>query len=167
MSIFCYKNKIVKAPENITMEDDIKENIILEKKKVINDILIDISKDKNKYMILWKKFKKRDNIIKSSVHVCNALSISSLVSAFASLNPVGVILGLIFGSCSSVGSTLNDSCSYNEKYYSCKMSAGQIADLEREIKAILIKNHLTSAQLDNLIETTNYRLSLIYDGYIL
>ena len=165
--MFCY-NKIkenLDPPPNLIMND--KEDILTQKKRVLDEVLKDISKDKTKYMKLWKKFKKRDNLLKASVHTCNALSISSLVSSFASLNPIGVILGLTFGTCSSVGSTLNDSCSFNEKHYSCKLTAGQLANLEREIKAILIKNHLTTSQIDDLIRDTNNRLSLIYDGLIL
>lgn len=163
-----FSNPIVKPPKiNNMKDDDPRELLIKKKKKVLDELLNEIVKEKKKNKKLWKKYKRRDNHMKVGIHTCNAISVSSIVASIASLNPLGVILGLIFGSCSTIGSSINDSCSFNEKHYSCKSTACQLADLEREIKAVLIRNHLTSTQIDTLIEDTNHRLSLIQDSSIL
>jgi hypothetical protein len=162
-----FSNPIMKTPNINNMKDDERDNLIKKKKKVLDELLNEIVKEKTKNKKLWRKYKKRDNNLKVSIHTCNAISISSIVSGIASINPIGIIIGLIFGSCSTIGSSINDSCNFNEKHYSCKSTACQLSDLEREIKAVLIRNHLTSSQIDTLIDDTNHRLSLIQDSSIL
>ena len=97
-------------------------------------------------------------------HTSNAISVSSLITSVATVNPIGVIIGLIFGSCSSVGSAVNDSLSNLDKYLTTRTTFQQYSNLEREIRSVLLKNHLTSEDLDDLIEDTNHKISLIQDS---
>lgn len=141
-----------------------KEDRIQIKKNEVFKMLNEIVNEKNKNKKLFIKYRRRNNFFKTMAHTSNAISVSSLITSVATVNPIGVIIGLIFGSCSSVGSAVNDSLSNLDKYLTTRTTFQQYSNLEREIRSVLLKNHLTSEDLDDLIEDTNHKISLIQDS---
>jgi len=141
-----------------------KEDRIQIKKKEVLKILKEIVDEKNKNKKLFIKYRRRNNFFKTMAHTSNAISVSSLITSVATINPIGVLIGLIFGSCSSIGSAVNDSLSNLDKYLTTRTSWQQYSNLERELRAVLLKNHLTSDDLDDLLEDTNHKISLIQDS---
>ena len=134
------------------------------KKKEVMKILESIVKEKKKNKKMFIKYRKRHNVLRVGTHCCNGISVSSLITSVATVNPITVIVGLIFGSCSSIGSSLNDSMDNLNKFLVTRTTYNQLSDLEREIRSVLLKNHLTSDDLSNLIDDTNHRISLIQDS---
>ena len=110
------------------------------------------------------KYRKRSNLFKTSIHFCNAVSISSLITSVATINPFTLIVGLSCGSMSTIGSAINDSMNYDTKYQTTRTTYLQLSNLEREIRHILLKNHLSSEDLDELIENIDNKLGLINDS---
>lgn len=141
-----------------------KEDRIKIKKNEVFKMLKEIVDEKNKNKKLFIKYRRRNNFLKTVCHGANAISVSSLITSVATVNPIGVIIGLIFGSCSSVGSAINDSLSNLDKYLTTRTTFQQYSNLEREIRSVLLKNHLSSEDLDDLIEDTNHKISLIQDS---
>lgn len=141
-----------------------KEDRIELKKKEVLKILTDIVKEKNNNKKLFIKYRRRNNFFKTMAHTSNAISVSSLITSVATINPIGVIVGLVFGSCSSIGSAINDSLSNLDKYLVTRTTWTQYSNLEREIRSVLLKNHLSSDDLDDLITDTNHKISLIQDS---
>jgi hypothetical protein len=141
-----------------------KQDRIQIKKNEVFKMLKEIVNEKNKNKKLFIKYRRRNNFLKTVCHGANAISVSSLITSVATVNPIGVIIGLIFGSCSSVGSAVNDSLSNLDKYLTTRTTFQQYSNLEREIRSVLLKNHLSSEDLDDLIEDTNHKISLIQDS---
>ena len=141
-----------------------KEDRIQIKKNEVFKMLGEIVDEKNKNKKLFIKYRRRNNFLKTVCHGANAISVSSLITSVATLNPIGGIIGLIFGSCSAVGSAVNDSLSNLDKYLTTRTTWQQYSNLEREIRSVLLKNHLSSEDLDDLIEDTNHKISLIQDS---
>ena len=156
--MFNYNNKTLIEPI------EKKEDRIELKKKEVFKMLKEIVDEKNKNKKLFVKYRRRNNFLKTLCHGANAISVSSLITSVATINPIGVIFGLIFGSCSSIGSAVNDSLSNLDKYLTTRTTWQQYSNLEREIRAILLKNHLSSDDLDDLINDTNHKISLIQDS---
>lgn len=143
----------------ISSEDriDIKKKAILEQLKIIVD-----EKNRNKKLMI--RYRKRNNFFKTSTHFSNAVSISSLFTSMATLNPFTLILGSVFASCSTIGSAINDSMNNETKYQTTRTTYLQLSNLERDTRGILLRNHLTSDQLDELLSDLNHRIGLIADS---
>ncbi len=134
------------------------------KKQAIAEILQTIVVDKNKNKKASIKFRKRCNFMKSFTHFCNAVAVSSLITSVSTINPFALIVGSVFASCSAVGSAVNDSMDNQNKYLTTRTTYNQLSNLERETRSVLLKNHLTSEQLDDLLENLNHQISLIQDS---
>lgn len=134
------------------------------KKKAVYDLLKTIVDEKNRNKKKMIRYRKLSNFLKTSTHFCNAVSISSLITSIATVNPIALILGASFASCSTIGTALHDSMNNETKYQITRTSYLQLSNLERESRAVLLKNHLTSEQIDDLINDMNHRIALINDS---
>lgn len=135
-----------------------------DKKKLLNSILETVAERKRKYYSLMLKYKKIDDLSESFIIGCGTISVSSLVTTLATVNPVLLIVGTVFSSIATLGGAIKRSCNVTMKYESYKTSYTQLSDLEREARIVLVKNHLSGEDLSNLLNEVNQRLSLIEDS---
>lgn len=149
-------------PITETMIDDTSQ--IEKKKKLINGLLDDVVKQKTENYKLYTKYRKRHNFFSCCINTTNAVSVSSLVSSLPTANPIGLAIGTGCAGLSSIGTAMNTSMNNQDKYLVCRNSYNQLGDLERTIRSQLIRNHLTSADCDNIIEELNHTISLINDS---
>ena len=109
------------------------------------------------------KLKKVDDALEAVITGCGAVAVSSLIVTIATINPVTLIIGATFTSVSTIGGAMKRVYDVKGKYESCKTTFNQLSDLERESRAVLVRNHLESSDLQTLLEDINNRLSLIED----
>lgn len=134
-----------------------------DKKELLNNILKGVVQKKKRYYALMLKYKRIDDLTESFIIACGTISVSSLVTTLASSSPPLLIVGTVFSSISTLSGAIKRSCNVTLKYESYKTSYNQLADLERETRAVLVKNHLNGEDLTNLLNEVNQRLSLIED----
>jgi hypothetical protein len=134
------------------------------KKKLINDLIDDIVKQKIQNYKLYTKYRKRHNFFSCCINTSNAISVSSLLSSLPTANPIGLIIGSSFAGISSIGTAINTAQSNLDKYLVSRTSYNQLGDLERTIRSQIIRNHLTSLDCDNIIQEINHTISLINDS---
>jgi hypothetical protein len=149
-------------PIKETMSDETSQ--IEKKKKLINELLDDIVKQKTDNYKLYTKYRKRFNFFSCCVNTTNAVSVSSLISSLPTANPIGLAIGTGCAGLSSIGSAMNTSMNNQDKFLTCRNSYNQLGDLERSIRARILHNHLSSKDCDNIIEELNHTISLINDS---
>ena len=134
-----------------------------QKKKLIEDLLCEIQSKKQVYYKKMLRYKKIDDCTEAALIGCNAVAVSSLMVTLTAINPITLIIGAVFTSASSVGSAIKRVVNIVAKYENHKTSFTQLADLERETRITLARNHLTSEDLQVLLNSIAVRLSLIED----
>ena len=133
------------------------------KRELIYKILGEVSLKKKAYFKKMAKLKRLDDSLEVVITGCGAVAVSSLIATIATINPVTLIIGAVFSSVSTVGGAMKRVYNTQGKYESCKTTCNQLSDLERESRAVLVRNHLESNDLQNLLDDINNRLSLIED----
>lgn len=144
-------------PEEQHMNDSIKN-----KKILIETLLSEIVAEKVKQKKQLIKFRRRNNFLKGLTHFANAVSVSSLLSSFAT-NIIGVIIGASCATISTSASAINDGQNNADKHLTSRTTYNQLANLERNTRAQLIRNHLDSQQIDDMVSDINHQLALIND----
>ena len=135
----------------------------LNNKKVLIDKLLHeivLEKDKQKKQLI--KYRRRNNFLKGLTHFANAVSVSSLLSSFAT-NIIGVIIGSTCATISTSASAINDGMNNVDKHLTSRTTYNQLSNLERNTRAQLIRNHLSSEQIDDMVSDINHQLALIND----
>jgi prefoldin subunit 5 len=138
----------------------------MKKIKLIDDLVHEISRKKVKYMKRWRKLKKVHDVTESVLICCGSIAITNLVITLALINPVTLIIGSVFSAISTVGSATKNAYRLQEKIDSLKTTYQQLSELEREVRSVLVKNHLTSEEYDQLLTDINHRLALIEDSAV-
>lgn len=144
-------------PENQTMSDTINN-----KKILIENLLDEIVAEKVKQKKQLIKYRRRNNFLKGLTHFANAVSVSSLLSSFAT-NIIGVIIGASCATISTSASAINDGQNNQDKHLTSRTTYNQLSNLERMVRAQLIRNHLDSQQIDEMVSDINHQLALIND----
>ena len=144
--------KLIETPDNYTG-----------KKELIKDILNDVKKRKTQHYKQFGKYKKINTFTKSLVNGLNAVSVCSMVLTFMPSNPAVIIIALCATSISAITSAVHSSTDVEGKLYSHNTSYLQYTDLYRDISARLLRNNLTSEDLDNLLSEINARMGLVED----
>ena len=129
---------------------------------MMREILSDIKLRQKKHSIISKRFKNINTFMKAIINGLNAVSITSLVISLT--NPFTLIISIITTSISSVGTAILSAIDIDSKFHIHNMSQLQYIDLYRDINARLVKNHLSSIDLDILLSELNNRLSLVEDS---
>lgn len=132
------------------------------KKVLIDKLLHEIVIEKNKQKKQLIKFRRRNNFLKGLTHFANAVSVSSLLSSFAT-NIIGVIIGSACATISTSASAINDGMNNADKHLTSRTTYNQLSNLERNTRAQLIRNHLDSQQIDSMVADINHQLNLIND----
>lgn len=131
---------------------------------LIRHILEDVKKRKNIHYKKFGKLKKINTFIKSFVNGLNAVSVCSLI---LSLTPATSIVSIIALSATSISATISaiaSSIDLEGKIHSHNTSNLQYNDLYRDVSARLLRNGMSSEDLDNLLSEINTRMSLIEDS---
>jgi len=144
--------KIIETPNNYN-----------DKVEMIRSILEDVKKRKKKHYNHFGKYKKINTFTKSLVNSLNAVSVCSMVLTFTPVSHSILILALSATSISGITSAFHSSIDIEGKVHSHNTSYLQYTDLYRDISARLLRNGMTSLDLDNLLSEINARMGLIED----
>lgn len=143
---------LIDAPDNYTG-----------KVKLIREILADVKKRKTLHYKSFAKYKTTNTITKSVVNGLNGLSVCSMVLAFTPVSPSVMIVALCSTSISGLISAIDSSINIEGKVHSHNTSYLQYTDLYRDVSARLLRNGLSSENLDSLLTEINSRMGLIED----
>ena len=140
------------------------ENNYNGKVSMIKKILENVKKSKIKHYEQFGKYKKINTFIKSLVNGFNAVSVCSMVLSFSDIKPGVMIISLTSTSISSITSAISSAVDIENKVHSHNTSYLQYNDLYRDIAARLLRNGMTSSDLDVLLSEINSRVGLIEDS---
>jgi len=135
-----------------------------DKINMIRRILADVKTKKQAHYKNFTKYKTINTIFKSLINVLNALSVCSMVLTFTPVSNEIMILALSATSISGVLSAVSSSIDFENKEHSHNTSYLQYTDLSRDVAARLLKNGLSSADLDAMLSEVNNRVGLIEDN---
>ena len=133
-------------------------------KDLILKLLDEVSVKKNIYRRKMIKLKRLDDTSEAILIACGAISVSNLFVTVATINPVTLLIGSVFASVNAVGGAIKRVIDVKAKYESCKTTYNQLSDLDRETRAVLVRNHLEKKDLQHILDDVNNRLSLIEDS---
>lgn len=151
------------------MNEEVKLNInetpnnYLGKIEMIKCILKDVKKRKNKHYKQFGKYKKINTFTKGLINSLNAISVCSMVLTFTPVSRTILIVALSATSISGISSAVHSSTDIEGKVYSHSTSYLQYTDLYRDVSARLLRNGMSSLDLDNLLNEINNRMGLIED----
>ena len=131
--------------------------------KLIKDILEDVKNRKQIHYKQFGKYKKINTFSKSIINTLNALSVCSMVLTFTPVSPAVMIVALTATSISAITSAVHSSTDIEGKVHSHNTSYLQYTDIYRDVSARLLRNGMSSQDLDNLLSEINARMGLIED----
>ena len=134
-----------------------------DKVEMIRCILDDVKKRKKEHYQQFGKYRKINTFTKSLVNALNAISVCSMVLTFTPVNSVVVLVALSATSISGITSAVNGAMDIEGKVHSHNTSYLQYTDLYRDISARLLRNGMSSLDLDNLLTEINSRMGLVED----
>lgn len=135
-----------------------------DKMKMIKDILKNVKSKKESHYKKWKKLNKINSIIKASINGMNAISVCSLVLSMSPASPLFMIVALCSTSVSSILSAATTAYELENKSHSHQTSYLQYTDIYRDVSARILRNNISSEDLDVLLVELNVRLGLIEDN---
>lgn len=144
--------KLIETPNNYN-----------DKVEMIRCILDDVKKRKKEHYKQFGKYKKINTFTKSLVNALNAISVCSMVLTFTPVSPVILVVALSATSISGISSAVHSSTDIEGKFHSHNTSYLQYTDLYRDVSARLLRNGMSSFDLDNLLTEINARMGLIED----
>ena len=144
--------KLIETPDNYSG-----------KIKLVKDILEDIKKKKRAHYKLFARYKKINTLVKSVINSLNSVSVCSMVLTFTPISPAVMIVALSCTSLSALTSAVHSSSDVEGKVHSHNTSYLQYTDLYRDVSARLLRNGMSSSDLDNLLSEINDRVGLIED----
>ena len=130
---------------------------------MIRSILDDVKKRKAEHYKQFGKFKKINIFTKSLINALNAVSVCSIVLTLTPISPVILIVALTATSISGITSAVNSALDIEGKVHSHHTSYLQYTDIYRDVSARLLRNGMSSADLDTLLTEINARMGLIED----
>ena len=144
--------KLIETPNNYN-----------DKVEMIRSILDDVKKRKKEHYKQFGKYKKINTFTKSLVNALNAISVCSMVLTFTPVSPAILVVALSATSISGISSAVHSSTDIEGKFHSHNTSYLQYTDLYRDVSARLLRNGMSSFDLDNLLTEINARMGLIED----
>jgi len=131
--------------------------------KLIKDILEDVKNKKQAHYKYYARYKRINTFVKSFVNALNAISVCSMVLTFTPVSPTVMIVALSATSISTILSAVHSSTDIEGKVHSHNTSYLQYTDIYRDVSARLLRNGMSSQDLDNLLTEINSRMGLIED----
>jgi len=147
----------------LKVKDLSKRSRIQYKKKLICKILNGVDRKKNLHKKRSMKYKNIDNIFDGILVALSTMTLSSVMLQYMDASPWVQLTSAIFGSLNMVGSTVKKTVGLSNKWSESKGIYTALNDLSREITILLARNHLTSDDLDVMMNDLHHRLSLIED----
>jgi len=132
------------------------------KKDMIRKYLKQIKVKKKVHYNLFKKFKRYSTLSSTLVNCLNTCSVSSIILSMSG-NKVALIVSLSCTSVSSIISVVASSMGFDERYHSHQTTHLQYSDLFRDTNNRLVRNHLSSEDLDGMLSDLSNSLGLIED----
>lgn len=148
-----------------TEEEPLLDRIAI-KKKAVYELIDQIVKDKTRYRKYMNRYRRATAMFKTTIHLSNAVSVSSLLTSVVTINPITLIISAIFGSCSSICSACSDALNCDQKFLLCRTTYLQLYNLEKKTTTVLLRNCLTSEALDDLLDHLVANIALINDSAI-
>ena len=133
------------------------------KVEMVRQILDDVKNKKQSHYKCFARYKKINTFVKSVVNALNAVSVCSMVLTFTPVSPAVMIVALSATSISAITSAVHSSTDVEGKVHSHNTSYLQYTDLYRDISARLLRNGMSSQDLDLLLSEINARMGLIED----
>lgn len=133
------------------------------KVEMVRQILDDVKKRKCKHYKQFGKYKKINTFTKGVINSLNAVSVCSMVLTFTPVSPAILVVALSATSISGITSAINNAMDIEGKVHSHNTSYLQYTDLYRDISARLLRNGMSSQDLDLLLSEINARMGLIED----
>ena len=132
--------------------------------EIIKNILSDVKTRKKSHYKQFAKYKKINILLKCIVNGLNSISICSLILTFTPVVPVVMIIALASASIGGITHAITSSIDIEEKINRHNTSYLQYNDLFRDVNSRLLKNGMSSSDLDLLLSEINTRMSLIEDS---
>ena len=131
-----------------------------------NLILSEIEKMRNRKEIhysIYKKYKFINTILKLIINILNAISVSTQVMEYAQLYGFTNIIAMTSTSISSIITIIINNFDLDDKINRHHLAKSRLNDLYRTTNLTILKNNLSSSDLDYIIEDLNNQISLIND----
>ena len=132
-------------------------------KDLILKLLDEVQIKKQIYRKKMIQLKKIDDVTEAFLIACGGISVSNLFVTVATINPITLIVGSVFASINAIGSAVQRVINVKSKFESAKTTVNQLADLDRETRAVLSRNNLEKKDLQHILDDIIHRLSLIED----
>ena len=136
-------------------------------KEKIDLLLTEIKLTKEQYKEKFLSFKKINETSEAGIIFCSSLSTSVLLTTLFNMNPHFLIVGTVLTTISTITKAVKNVYKLNDTIESFKTTFQQYSDLERDLRTILYKNHLTNEEIINILDDFNNRISLIQDTAII
>lgn len=133
------------------------------KVEMVRQILDDVKNKKQSHYKCFARYKKINTFTKGVINSLNAISVCSMVLTFTPISPAVLIVALSATSISAISSAVHSSTDVEGKVHSHNTSYLQYTDLYRDISARLLRNGMSSQDLDLLLSEINARMGLIED----
>jgi hypothetical protein len=124
--------------------------------------LKEIKHSKSQYYQKFKKYKKIDMYLRLLINICNAITLCSIIVSMD--NPIALYISIACSTISTVSGAVYSTIELPSKIQSSQTSWLQLKDLFNSYSNILLKNHLSSEEYDNLLSELNVKTGLIYDS---
>jgi hypothetical protein len=134
------------------------------KVRFINSILAEIKIRKQKHYKKVSLYKKINTTVKAIINGLNAVSVCSIIVSMTPISPFVMILALTTSTVSGITTAVVQSIDLEEKLQSHNTSNLHYNDLYRDICGRILRNGLSSEDLDSILGELNARLSLIEDS---
>jgi len=142
-------------------EFDTKLSNYEKKKFMIYKILDNIKSRSNKHYNKFSHYKKKNRCLKVFINILNSISVCSLVISLRPTDHLIIFISLASSTLSTILSAYSSVCDYNDRSSLNQLNHLQYIDLYRNVKGDLLKNNLSSKDLDDIIDDLNNKLSLI------
>ena len=136
-------------------------------KEKIDLLLTEIKLTKEQYKEKFLSFKKINETSEAGIIFCSSLSTSVLLTTLFNMNPHFLIVGTVLTTISTIAKAVKSVYKLNDTIESFKTTFQQYSDLERDLRTILYKNHLSNEDIINILDDFNNRISLIQDSAII
>jgi hypothetical protein len=134
------------------------------KVRFINSILAEIKIRKQKHYKKVSLYKKINTTVKAIINGLNAVSVCSIIVGMTPISSFIMILALTTTTVSGISTAVIQSIDLEEKLQSHNTSNLHYNDLFRDISGRILRNGLSSEDLDSILGELNARLSLIEDS---
>ena len=153
----------VSSEKHECRKKDHKENNYEGKVQMIRSLLDELKRKKKAHYQAFAVYRNMRTAAKTLINSLNAVSVCSMILAFTPTSQPVMIVALGATSISSIASAMVDAVDVEGKVHSHNTTYLQQTDLFRDVSARLLRNGMSSSDLDLLLTEVNSRMGLIED----